>query len=113
MQARATFHNGGMSSGVFRKITSRSKAFLVTLRLNSPLPQFKRELSVSSVFNQSKMSKNVGESHNFPKEETEILELWKKIDAFKTSLKLSEGRPRYNLLCNYLFLDLLIMINRK
>lgn len=37
----------------------------------------------------------VPEHHNFPLEEEKILELWKKIDAFKTSLKLSKGRPRY------------------
>jgi len=41
------------------------------------------------------MAKTVGENYNFPKEEEKILELWKKIDAFKTSLKLSEGKPRY------------------
>ena len=40
------------------------------------------------------MAKSVGETHNFPKEEEEILELWKKLDAFKTSLKQSEGKPR-------------------
>ena len=40
------------------------------------------------------MAKSVGENYNFPKEEEEILELWKKIDAFKTSLKQSEGKPR-------------------
>lgn len=40
------------------------------------------------------MAKNVGESYNFPKEEEKILALWKDIDAFKTSLKLSEGKPR-------------------
>ena len=40
------------------------------------------------------MAKSVGEHHNFPKEEEGILELWKKLDAFKTSLKQSEGKPR-------------------
>lgn len=42
------------------------------------------------------MAKSVGESHNFPKEEEHILEMWKKLDAFKTSVKQSEGKPRYN-----------------
>ena len=41
------------------------------------------------------MAKSVGEHHNFPKEEEDILELWKKLDAFKNSLKQSEGKPRY------------------
>lgn len=42
------------------------------------------------------MAKSVGENYNFPKEEEEILKLWNKIDAFKTSLKQSEGKPRYS-----------------
>jgi isoleucyl-tRNA synthetase len=42
------------------------------------------------------MSKTVSESHNFPVEEENIIKFWKSIDAFKTSLKLSEGRPRYS-----------------
>ncbi len=41
------------------------------------------------------MAKSVGESHNFPKEEERIIELWNKLDAFKTSLKQSEGKPKY------------------
>ena len=32
---------------------------------------------------------------NFPKMETEILEFWKKINAFETSVKQSEGKPRF------------------
>lgn len=32
---------------------------------------------------------------NFAEEEARILELWESIDAFKTSLKLSEGRKEY------------------
>lgn len=85
-----------MSSGVLRKVISKSRTSLLTPRLIPSTSLIKRELTLSSLFCQSKMSKNVGESHNFPKEETEILELWKKIDAFKTSLKLSEGKPRYS-----------------
>ncbi|EDO38650.1 predicted protein [Nematostella vectensis] len=41
------------------------------------------------------MASAVSEQHNFPKEEEKILELWKKLDAFKSSLRQSEGRPRY------------------
>ena len=33
---------------------------------------------------------------SFPKAEEEVLEYWKSIDAFQTSLKLSEGRPEYS-----------------
>lgn len=32
---------------------------------------------------------------NFAKEEEKVLQYWREIDAFKTSLKLSEGRPEY------------------
>lgn len=33
---------------------------------------------------------------NFAKEEEKVLGYWKEIDAFQTSLKLSEGRPEYS-----------------
>ena len=36
----------------------------------------------------------MAEQHNFPKEEEKILELWKKLDAFKSCLEQSKGRPR-------------------
>jgi len=32
---------------------------------------------------------------DFPKEEERILEFWRKIDAFQTSLKLSEGKEPF------------------
>ena len=32
---------------------------------------------------------------SFPKAEEEVLKYWNEIDAFKTSLKLSEGRPSF------------------
>eukprot|EP00731_Ephydatia_muelleri_P007312 Em0003g1560a len=41
------------------------------------------------------MVSSVPEPFDFPKEEEEILKLWKKIDAFCTSLKQSKDRPRY------------------
>ena len=37
----------------------------------------------------------VGDKINFSEEEEKILSLWASIDAFQTSLKLSEGRPEY------------------
>ena len=52
-------------------------------------------LDFTSAFKLSrKMTNQPGETHNFPKEEEKILEYWKKVDAFKTSLKLSKGKPR-------------------
>ena len=33
---------------------------------------------------------------NFPREEEEVLELWKKLDAFKTCLKQSQGKPKFS-----------------
>eukprot|EP01102_Stenamoeba_stenopodia_P010924 TRINITY_DN3331_c0_g1_i2.p1 TRINITY_DN3331_c0_g1~~TRINITY_DN3331_c0_g1_i2.p1 ORF type:complete len:1070 (-),score=302.88 TRINITY_DN3331_c0_g1_i2:3045-6254(-) len=38
----------------------------------------------------------VPESISFPQKEEEVLKLWKDIDAFQTSLKMSEGRPEYS-----------------
>jgi isoleucyl-tRNA synthetase len=32
---------------------------------------------------------------DFPKEEEKVLAFWREIDAFRTSVKLSEGRPEY------------------
>lgn len=37
----------------------------------------------------------VSDNISFPKAEEEVLAYWKEIDAFNTSLKLSEGRPEY------------------
>ncbi|XP_078484808.1 isoleucine--tRNA ligase, cytoplasmic [Ciona intestinalis] len=41
------------------------------------------------------MVEPVPEKLDFPKEEEKILAIWKEIDAFKTSLKQSKGKPRY------------------
>jgi hypothetical protein len=38
----------------------------------------------------------VSAQFNFPKEEEKVLAFWKEIDAFRTSLKLSEGRPEFS-----------------
>ena len=35
------------------------------------------------------------ESVRFPQVETEVLKYWEQIDAFQTSLKMSEGKPEY------------------
>lgn len=39
---------------------------------------------------------SVESSHNFADAELEVLAYWDKIDAFKTSLKLSEGKKEYS-----------------
>ncbi len=38
---------------------------------------------------------SISEKVNFSAEEEKTLKYWSEIDAFKTSLKLSEGRPEY------------------
>jgi len=38
---------------------------------------------------------SVSKPFDFPKEEEKVIRFWREIDAFKTSLKLSEGRPEY------------------
>lgn len=45
-----------------------------------PLPEFFRD---------------VPDNYSFPDEEKKIVEYWDEIDAFKTSLKMSEGKPEY------------------
>lgn len=37
----------------------------------------------------------VDENVNFPKEEEKVLKYWEEINAFATSMKLSEVRPKY------------------
>ncbi len=39
---------------------------------------------------------DIPSSVSFPKEEEKILQFWKEIDAFKTSLKKSEGRKPFS-----------------
>ncbi|XP_055353326.1 isoleucine--tRNA ligase, cytoplasmic-like [Paramacrobiotus metropolitanus] len=41
------------------------------------------------------MAASVPENISFPQEEEKILELWKQLNAFETSLKLSEGKKRF------------------
>lgn len=40
----------------------------------------------------------VPETIQFPKEEDKIITLWKNIDVFRSCLKQSKGKPKYNLL---------------
>ncbi|KAI0226422.1 isoleucine--tRNA ligase [Massospora cicadina] len=42
------------------------------------------------------MSEEAPTLFSFPREEEKILQFWREIDAFKTSLKLSEGRPVFS-----------------
>ncbi|TFK23968.1 isoleucine-tRNA ligase [Coprinopsis marcescibilis] len=39
---------------------------------------------------------DIGTQFDFAKEEQKVLQFWREIDAFRTSLKLSEGRPEYS-----------------
>ncbi|XP_076363583.1 isoleucyl-tRNA synthetase [Tachypleus tridentatus] len=41
------------------------------------------------------MAKPVPEHINFSEEEENVIQLWKKLDAFKTSMKQSKGKPRF------------------
>ncbi|KAH7911972.1 tRNA synthetases class I-domain-containing protein [Hygrophoropsis aurantiaca] len=38
---------------------------------------------------------DISKPFSFPKEEEKVLQYWREIDAFQTSLKLSEGKPEY------------------
>jgi len=38
----------------------------------------------------------VSAQFDFPKEEEKVIAFWREIDAFQTSLKLSEGRPEFS-----------------
>jgi hypothetical protein len=65
--------------------------------------QFSRSASIGSTLtrtprvmsDQKQLFENVAESVRFPQVETEVLKYWTDIDAFQTSLKMSEGRPVY------------------
>ncbi|KEP49591.1 isoleucyl-tRNA synthetase [Rhizoctonia solani 123E] len=39
---------------------------------------------------------DIGAQFSFPKEEEKVIQYWREIDAFRTSLKLSEGKPNYS-----------------
>jgi len=38
----------------------------------------------------------VSAQFDFPREEEKVIAFWREIDAFRTSLKLSEGRPEFS-----------------
>jgi hypothetical protein len=52
-------------------------------------------LITENVF-RSMNSTTVSSAFNFPEEEEKVLKFWREIDAFQTSLRLSEGRPVYS-----------------
>ena len=39
---------------------------------------------------------SVSAPFDFPKEEEKIIQFWREIDAFQTSLKLTEGKPEFS-----------------
>lgn len=91
--ARASVnYNGGM-----RSVTTLRTGNYKNIHILSCLRTLHRRnfFTCSSFLTTEEMAKSVGESYNFPKEEEKVLELWKRIDAFRTALKLSEGKPRY------------------
>eukprot|EP00794_Sanderia_malayensis_P007539 gene7540-8376_t len=91
--------SSSLKNGIYRsKITPSTVCSALSNTHQSLSRRFCRKLS-NSLYGRSHveddMAKSVGEHHNFPKEEEKIIELWNKLDAFKTSLKQSEGKPRY------------------
>lgn len=42
------------------------------------------------------MNEKLSEAINFPQEEEAILDLWKRLDVFQNSMRLSKGRPNYS-----------------
>ncbi|KAJ3051018.1 isoleucine--tRNA ligase [Rhizophlyctis rosea] len=63
----------------------------------SNIPESKRKyVSKLLTRHMAKIFLAVPANISFPKEEEKILQFWKEIDAFQTSLKLSEGRPLYS-----------------
>jgi isoleucyl-tRNA synthetase len=51
--------------------------------------------TLSSSFNLNLITCLVSQQFNFSREEEKVIEYWREIDAFQTSLKLSEGKPEY------------------
>jgi isoleucyl-tRNA synthetase len=56
----------------------------------------KSPVSNNQIVFRSPDSTTVSSAFNFPDEEEKVLNFWREIDAFQTSLKLSEGRPIYS-----------------
>ena len=50
---------------------------------------------VRASFHTHPAGSSVSAPFDFPKEEEKVLKFWREIDAFQTSLKISEGRPEY------------------
>jgi hypothetical protein len=66
-------------------------SFFKIININSSIQQ---SIDIVLPLLKLEMVEPVPESIDFSQEEGKILEYWKKIDAFKTSLKLSKGKPR-------------------
>lgn len=43
------------------------------------------------------MAAGAAESHDFPKEEENILKLWEELDAFQSCLRQSKDKPRFEI----------------
>ena len=60
-------------------------------------PPHNRETAVVPLITSSELrqSSAVSAQFNFAKEEEKVIAYWREIDAFQTSLKLSEGKPNF------------------
>ncbi len=84
-----------LRNGIYNNKSTSIKVCSVLFKSRHLLPRnLLRRLTTKAAFGGEEMAKSVGENHNFPKEEEKIIELWNKLDAFKTSLKQSEGKPK-------------------
>lgn len=68
----------------------------ILLTKSKRFPQIKatRAQTLSELTTMSRFD-DVTDKLNFPEAEEKVLAYWKEIDAFKTSIELSKGRPEY------------------
>ena len=55
-------------------------------------------------------SSMAAEHHDFPKEEENILELWDKLDAFRSCIRQSKDRPRLDGIFVHCFVSVVLLI---
>ncbi|KAJ3278501.1 isoleucine--tRNA ligase, partial [Borealophlyctis nickersoniae] len=81
----------------FRQLPRRSRIVFpqTSLRLFSAVQATRNTKTDTETLGMSTIP-DVPANISFPKEEQKVLEFWKEIDAFQTSLKLSEGRPTFS-----------------
>lgn len=72
-----------------KRILLRFRSSVVLL--SRPITSVARDFTLEG---NRRLSDGAMGEHNFPKEEEKILELWKELDAFKSCLRQSKGKPR-------------------